>query len=183
MDQGVTIEAGDYFLDDESRHEVRLGDAVEHVPCVADALQVAVLVDREPVTVRSLDPVTGAGVTFEVGTDSLDVDPATHVVSIGVARDLLVALPAETDLIGFTAAVLGNSDLATTLERRAAVCEGPTDTAPDGFRGLTCEYINAFESQETYEEWTTDVDAVTVALKAEAIMPGTRAFVDCPVFD
>lgn len=183
VDRGVTIEASDYFLDDESRHEVHVGDTVEHVPCVADALQVAVLVDQDPVTVRSLDPVTGTAVTFEVGADSIDVDPDTHVVSIGVAEALLEVLPEETDVVGFTASVLGNSDLGSTLESGGTVCEGPTDADLDDFRSLGCKYINAFERPETYREWTTEVDGVTVALKAEAIMPGTREFVDSPVFD
>lgn len=183
VDQGVTIEASDYFLDEESRHEVHLGDTVEHVPCVADALQVAVLVDQESVTVRSFDPVTETPVTFEVRADSFDVDPATHVVSIGVSEELVEALPPETDVISFTATVLGNSDLETALESRAAVCEGPTDLDLDDFRALGCAYINAFESQETYRKWTTDVGGVTVALKADAIVPGTRAFVASPVFD
>lgn len=183
LDQGVTIEASDYFLDEDTRHEVHLEDAVEHVPCVADALQVAVLVDQEPVTVRSIDPVTETPVTFEVGADSLDVDPATHVVSIGVNEELVEALPEGTDVISFTATVLGNRDLEPALESRAAICEGPMDADLAEVRALGCAYINAFESQATYQEWARDVDGVTVAVKAGAIMPGTRAFVASPVFD
>lgn len=183
LDRGVTIEASDYFLDEESRHEVHLRGAVEYVPCVADALQVAVLVDQDPVTVRSFDPVTGTPVVFEVGADYLDVDPDTHVVSIGVSEELVEALPEGTDVISFTAGVLGTNDLGTALESRAAVCEGPTDADLDDLRSLGCAYINAFVSRGTYREWATDVDGVTVALKADAIMPGTRSFVASPVFD
>lgn len=182
-DQGVTLEASDYFLEDKSRHQVHVGEAVEHVPCVADALQVAVLVDQNPVTIRSFDPVTDTPVTFEVGADSLDVDPATHVISIGVARDLLEALPEGMDAINYAAAVLGSNDQRTSHEGRPVVGEELAEVGLEHIRSVGCEYINAFESPETYQEWATEVDAVTMALRAEAIMSGTRAFVASPVFD
>lgn len=179
----VSIDVTDYFLDEETRHEVHLGETVEYVPCVADALQVAVLLDQEIVTVRSFDPISDRPITFVVGADDLDVDPKTHLVSIGVGEELIEALPDGTDFIEFAARALGNSDLNTVLQGQAPNCGAPLDVEVGEFREVACTFINAFETEETYTEWAAAADAVTVALKGDALMPGTRSFVDSAVFD
>lgn len=183
IDHAVSIEATDYFLMEETRHTIHFKDRVEHVPCVADALQVAVMLEHDPVTIRSTDPVSGTTVTFEVGTDSFDVRPETHVISLGFSRELVEALPASENVVTFTAAVMGTGDLETALEDSRAVCDPVGDVTEYDFRSLGCRYINAFESPETYREWAEAVDAVSVALPAGAILPGTRAFVGSEIFD
>lgn len=168
VEAGVSVRIEDYFLEGETRHELRFGDRVEHVPCVADALQAAVLVDHDPATVRSVDPVTGRPVTFEVADDGLAVTPADALVSFGVARALVESTPDSVDAIDLSAGMLAGDDC----------------TGVDGdVRDLYCRYINAFERRETYREWATDVDAVTVALPAEPLVTWTRRFVAGPVFE
>lgn len=154
----ITLDVEDFFLEEATRHELRFDDRVKFVPCVADALQAAILVDQEPATVRSVDPVSDTPVTFEVASDAIEVTPRDHVISIGAAETVVD----DRDLVAFTVSAL----------------EGGEDTAPvpGSLRELGCQYINAFESVVTYREWAADVDAVTVAVPAEPLMPPIRRF-------
>lgn len=155
-----TFSAEDYFLDDETRHELHFGDRVEYVPCVGDALIAAALVDHESVTVRSFDPVTDEPVVFEITDESIAVTPDDHVVSIGMST----AIPDSETM----SSVIG-SDFVLQRDYDDPLSH--------------CQYINAFESVATYEQWAAEVDAVTVALPAGPLMAGARQFVAGPVFD
>lgn len=159
LENDVSIGLEDYFLENESRHEIRYDNRVEHVPCVADALIAAVLVDSEYVVVESIDPVSSGPVTFRVTEDDLDVSPPDHVVSIGMSEEL----PGSLDMIS------------------AVGCDELRDVDYDD-RLSHCRYINAFESVENYREWADSVDAVTVAVPAEPLMRGIRWFASGPVF-
>lgn len=160
LEKDVTIGVEDYLLDEETRHELRFDDRIEYVPCVGDALIAAALLDHEPVTVRSLDPVTGEPVVFEVTDEDVDVTPPEHVVSIGMST----AIPDSETMIS----VVG-SDVTSGRDYDDPLSH--------------CQYVNAFESVETYERWAEEVDAVTIALPAEPLMAGTRRFAAGPVFD
>lgn len=163
---GVTLGVEDLLADGNTRHELLLEDRVEYLPCVADALEAAVLVDQDPVTVRSVDPVTDQPVTFEITDDDVDVTPVGAVVSIGMAE----AVPDSVDVTDLTIAAACGDEL-------------PGGRDPEDFPSLVCAYVNAFESVETYEEWADDVEAVSVAVPAEKMLPGIREFVDGPAFD
>lgn len=154
----ITLDVQDFFLTEETRHELQFADRVEYIPCVADALQAAVLVDHEPATVRSVDPVSDTPVTFEVGSEAIEVTPRDHVISIGAAETVVD----DRDLVAFTVSALGSGE--------------DTAPGPGALRELGCQYINAFESVATYREWAADVDAVTVAVPAEPLMPAIHRF-------
>ncbi len=116
----VTITAADYFREEETRHEVHVGDRVEDVPCVADALEVAALLDHVPVRVHSTAPVSDGVVRFEVTDDDLVVDPESHVVSVGSARALVEGLPDEVEVMIVTADVLTGEDRWTRSSAQPA---------------------------------------------------------------
>lgn len=162
LSNDVVIRANDYFLGDETRHELHFDDRMEYVPCVGDAFVAAALIDTSPVVLRSYDPVTGEPVRFEITDDDTEVIPSEHVVSIGMAKELfdaesMISAAAEMDAID------------------------PQQYYDDPL--AHCQYINAFESVATYEEWTQQVSAVTVALPGEPLMEATRQAVAGEVFD
>lgn len=159
---GICLSAEDYFGHDvEPRHELHFGGRVEHVPCVADALIAAELVDHEPVVVRSFDPVSGEPVVFE-GTDgSMDVTPADAVVSLGMAEGV------------------PESETMTSL----TVSAGSGARAFEEIPTLICAYINAFEILDNYEQWAAGVEAKTVALPADKLLPVIRRFAASRAFE
>lgn len=72
---------------DASRHEARVGGDTEQFQCVLDALLLPFLVEDSPVRVRSECPATGGVVEMEATTDRVTANPASAVVSLGVATD------------------------------------------------------------------------------------------------
>lgn len=90
-DAGADPSFGDeeLCLADSTRHEARIGEAVEHFQCVLDPLLLPfVLEDATDIEVRSESPVSDAVVTIDVTRDDLSVDPGDAVVSFGVAADV-----------------------------------------------------------------------------------------------
>lgn len=156
---GVPLRAEDFFQAEKTRHEIQFGDRVEYVPCVADALEAAILVDREPVVVRSLDPISERVVIFEITSSGFEALPSTAVMSFGMAADL----SGSGDLTDHTIAALSGEKL-------------PGGQDPEEFPKLVCRYINAFETQEHFETWAEGVDSVAIALPPEDFMPALRQF-------
>lgn len=135
---GPALARGDLYLDEASRHAVHLGDRVEHVPCVQDGLIVAVLSDRDPVTVRSTSPADGTVVEVTVAAGSVEVTPPGAVMSFGLSTDL---------------PPLGDPD-----EPPIAWVGQPASP----LRALSCDYINAFPTSEALERWTDDLERVAI---------------------
>lgn len=87
-----------FFRDDPTRHEVHLEGDVEYVPCVLDALVVAVATPDDPVRVESTSPVDGTVVEFRVSGDDAIVSPEGAVVSFGIAPADTSGMPTADDV-------------------------------------------------------------------------------------
>lgn len=124
---GVRIGLADVFQAEETRHAVEFDGRVEHVPCVLDAVVVAVAVDATPVHVRSESPVGDDPVRLTVGAESVDVRPATATFSLGVAES-----------------EANDPDLS--------VLEGAESVAM-----ASCSHINAFPDASAYERWNEEL--------------------------
>jgi hypothetical protein len=59
-----TIEPEDLYTEDPTRHEVHVDGQIRYSPCILDALGAAVMEAQDPVTVRSVDPVTRTPAIF-----------------------------------------------------------------------------------------------------------------------
>lgn len=150
-----TIEPADLYTEGATRHEVLLNDRVQYAPCVLDALGAAVMEAQNPVTVRSIDPVTGKPVTFTVADDSLETTPADAVITFGIASSLPELESTDKSIFDW-------------------ILQADTPGVSDAF----CQYINAFESSETYEQWVTETDGKTVAFRPESAGALIRQYVD-----
>lgn len=128
-DQEVALELEDMYQSHQTRHVVAFDGTVEYVPCVVDALIVALAVEAHPVEIRSSPPGRGPTVDFEVADGSVSVTPETAVVSFGVAHE-----DAEGDV----------TTVKDALDEESAI---PS----------TCTFINAFPDPSAYEEWAADV--------------------------
>ncbi len=140
-----TIDAADMYTEQPTRHAVHLTDRVRYSPCVLDALTAAMLEPQDPLTVRSIDPITDRPVTFTVTGESVDVDPAGALIAFGIARTIPDLGPDE-------------SVVAWILRDDA-----------EGVEAAFCQHINAFESTETYEKWRAESDAETVPIRPAVI--------------
>lgn len=138
---GVTISVADMYQPEPTRHAVDLGDRVEHVPCVLDALIAAHLVERPVVKIRSEPPTSGDPVRIEVTDDDVDVRPSTAVFSFGLAEsDVRDPDPEAIDAME-----------SVSLD--------------------SCAYINAFPDEAAYDQWATAVsEAVVMGLDADAMV-------------
>ncbi len=141
-----TIEPEDLYTEDPTRHEVRVNDRIQYSPCVLDALGAAVMEDQDPVTVRSVDPVTRTPVTFTVEDGTIDVTPEDAVITFGIAS----AIPE-----------LESSD--ETIFSWMLQAETPSLT------NTFCQYINAFESTQTYEQWAAETDGETMPFQPASV--------------
>lgn len=128
-DQGVELTLDDMYRSERTRHAVAFGGTVEYVPCVVDALIVALSVEERPVEIRSTPPDGGETVDFAVTDGSVSVTPETAVVSFGVAYE-----DAEGDV----------ATVKDALDEASAI---PT----------TCTVINAFPDSTALEDWAVDV--------------------------
>lgn len=150
-----TIEPADLYTEDPTRHEVRVNGQVRYSPCVLDALGAAVMETQDPVTVRSVDPVTRTPITFTVDDGAVDVTPEDAVITFGIAA---------------TIPELEDSD--ETIFSWMLRAETPTLTK------TFCQYINAFESVDTYEQWAAGTDGKTLPFQPAAVETLTRRYVD-----
>lgn len=124
---GVEITLDQLYQPEATRHAVHVGDTVEYVPCVLDALIAAELAESKPVEVQSEPPVGDETVRFHVTGDGVDVEPGGAVVSFGLATE--------------EATASGADELSSTETM------SPT----------SCSYINAFPDSDAYERWADGV--------------------------
>jgi hypothetical protein len=141
-----TIGPEDLYAAAPTRHEVRVNGRIRYSPCVLDALGAAAMEAENPVTVRSVDPVTRRPVAFTVDDGTVDVTPEDAVITFGVA-------PALPDLEA------GDESVFTWM------LEADTDSVSEAF----CQYTNAFESADTYERWAAETDGKTVPVQPRSV--------------
>lgn len=149
------ITTADLYTADPTRHEVRVDGRIQYSPCVLDALSAAVMEAQDPVTVRSVDPVTGTPVTFTVEGDTLDVTPEDAVITFGIASSISGLESSDESIFEWT-------------------MEAETESVTDAF----CRHINAFEDAETYEQWAATAEGETVPIRPESAGALIRRYVD-----
>ena len=148
--EGITVGLADLYSDTPTRHEVHVNDRVQYTHCALDALEAAIIVDQSPVTVRSIDPVTGTPVTITVSDDSVEVSSEGALICFGSTID-----PEDLEAAGSLAAWSVQDDKS---EVKASVCQ----------------YTNAFESETTYEEWASQTESVTAPMPPKKVVPYLR---------
>lgn len=157
-DAGITISVEDMYQSKPTRHAVHVGDTVEHVPCVMDALIVALLLDNEEVEIHSKSPEGGETVHFRVIEDEVTVTPTNTVISFGLG------LEESTD-----------PDLDSLRD---------TLNDPDTPIPTTCSVINAFPDSDTYQRWADGVsDAAVMELSVETAFALAQEAVQSHVAD
>ena len=149
-EEGITVGLADLYSDTPTRHEVHVNGRVRYTHCALDALEAAIIEDQSPVTVRSIDPVTGTPVTITVSDDSVEASPEGALICFGSTID-----PEDIEAAGSLAAWSVQDDKS---EVKASVCQ----------------YTNAFESEATYEEWASQTESVTAPLPPKRIVPLLR---------
>lgn len=149
-----TIEPEDLYTENPTRHEVHVNDHIHYSPCVLDALGAAVMEAQNPVTVRSVDPVTRTPVTFTVEDETVTVTPEDAVITFGIASTL--------------------PELESTDE---SVFDWIFQEGTPGVTDAFCQYINAFESTDTYQQWAAETDGKTVLIQPESVGTLIRRYV------
>lgn len=150
-----TIEPADLYTEAPSRHEVRVNDRIQYSPCILDALAAAVMEAQDPVTVRSVDPVTKTPVTFTVDDRTVDVTPEDAVITFGIASAIPELEASDTSIFSW-------------------ILQEDTPSVADAF----CHYINAFESTATYEQWASEIDGRTVTVRPGSVGTLIERYVD-----
>ena len=150
-----TIEPEDLYTEEPTRHEVRVNGRIRYSPCVLDALGAAVMETQNPVTVRSVDPVTRTPVTFTVDDGTVEVTPEDAVITFGIAESIPDLEASDESIFSW-------------------ILQEDTPTVTDAF----CQYINAFESADAYEQWAAETDGKTVPFQPAAVGTLVRRFVD-----
>lgn len=150
-----TIEPEDLYTDTPTRHEVRVNDRIQYAPCILDALGAAVMEPQIPVTVRSVDPVTHTPITFIVEGDTVDVTPEDAVITFGIASTIPDLEASDTSIFTW-------------------ILQEDTPTVSDAF----CQYINAFESTATYDQWATATNGKTIVIEPASVGPLITRYVD-----
>lgn len=135
---GVTVSVEQMYQPEPTRHAVHIGDSVEYVPCVLDALLAAYLAEADSVDIESESPEDEATVSLRVSDGTLEVRPSTAVFSMGLASDDTGESPPQA---------LGETETAVSM--------------------ASCSYINAFVDQAEYDRWERHLsDAVVMPLTA-----------------
>lgn len=150
-----TIEPEDLYTEDPTRHKVRVNGQVRYSPCVLDALGAAVMEAQNPVTVHSVDPITRTPVAFTVDDGTVDVIPEDAIITFGIAA---------------TVPELEDSDETIFSWMLQAEMRNLTNAF--------CQYINAFESEETYEQWAAETDGETVPFQPASVGRLIQRYVD-----
>ena len=136
----LTVGFEDLYSETPTRHEVQVNGRIRYTHCALDALQAAVMEDQSPVTVRSVDPVSATPVTFTISNGSVDVTP-------------------EEALICF-----GSSLEADDVEAVGSLAEWSVQDNKSEIRENVCQYTNAFESEETFEQWDAETESMAAPL-------------------
>lgn len=141
---GVTITLEDMYQSERTRHGVHARDTIEYVPCVMDAMIVALLLDTDPVKIHSEPPEGDETVRFQVTDEEIAVTPEDAVVSFGLGLEE----SADPDL----------DSLDESLN-------DPNTPIP-----TTCSVINAFPNPAAYERWSANVtDAAVMELTVQEL--------------
>lgn len=144
---GVQLSVDQLFQPEPTRHAVDLGDRVEHVPCVLDALIAGLLLDPTGAEIRSQSPIGEDTITLSLTDEGVEVAPASAVFSFGVEA-------AESERAEVSVARLGESDSAVLA---------------------SCSYINAFPDVPAYEQWAAELsNAHAVAVGIDALLAFAR---------
>lgn len=139
LDDGARV--NDMYRSEPTRHAVHVGETVEHVSCVLDAMIVAVARSTHPIEIQSEPPNGGEPVQFRVTDQEIQVTPASAVASFGIAHDDI------TDPTVFSEPI----DEAVPLQ--------------------SCSVINTFPNSVAYEQWAADVShAVVMELAIEELI-------------
>lgn len=150
-----TIEPTDMYTEEPTRHEVHVDGHIHYSPCVVDALTAAELEAKTPVTVRSVDPVTRTPITFSVGDEAMDVAPADAMITFGIASSIPALESSDESIFSW-------------------MIQADTPSLSTAF----CQYINAFESADTYEQWRADTTGKTVLVQPQATRALIQQYVD-----
>lgn len=143
----VDVSLDDMYQSEPTRHTVYIDETVEYVPCVMDAMIVALTLDTDPIEVHSEPPDGGEPVKFHVSDEAVAVTPETAVVSFGIAYG-----EAGTDL----------ANVKAVMNEASAI---PT----------TCSIINAFPDSAAYARWAAAIsEAPVMELSLEEFVAITR---------
>lgn len=149
---GVDVSLDDMYQSEPTRHAVYIGETVEHVPCVLDALIVALTLDTDPIEIHSEPPGGGGRVKFRITGEEVTVTPESAVASFGLGYEEAN----EADL----------ANVEKTLNEESA---NPT----------ICSVINAFPDSEAYARWAVDVsEAGVMELSIGAMVTIARHIVE-----
>jgi hypothetical protein len=143
----LTVGFADLYSKAPTRHEVLVNGRVRYANCVMDALMAALMEEQATVTVRSIDPVAATPVTITVSDDAVEVSPEGALICVGMDLD-----PADVEAVGSLAEWSGQDD-------------------KDEIRDSVCQYTNAFESEETYEQWASATDCISAPIPPRNIVP------------
>lgn len=136
----LTVVPSDFYSDQPTRHEVRFNDRKRYAHCALDALAAAVMEEPETATVRSIDPVSTAPITVAMEDDAITVSPDSALICFGF-------------------------DLAPgDLEEAGSVAEWALQAEQGKVQSGICQYTNAFENHDTYEQWAAETDSVSLPL-------------------
>lgn len=133
---GLTVTIEDMYQPEPTRHRVHTPDGAEYVPCVLDALIVALLLDSDPVEIDSEPPVGEEVVHISVSRHEVTVTPESTVTSFGLGLE------------------------ESTDPDPDALDEALND--PDAPIPTTCSVINTFPSSSDYDRWARDVSEAAV---------------------
>jgi len=150
-----TIEPADLYTENPTRHEVRVNGQIWYSPCILDALGAAVMETQDPVPVRSVDPVTRTPIMFTVRNGAVDVTPEDAVITFGVAASIPELEDSDETIFSW-------------------MLQAKTPSLTNTF----CQYINAFESEDTYEQWAAETDGKTIPFQPASVRTLIRRYVD-----
>lgn len=143
----VTLE--DMYQPEPTRHRVHTPGGAEHVPCVLDALIVALLLETDPVDIDSEPPAGEEPVHIRVTGDEVTVTPERAVASFGLGLE-------ESADPGLD-----------------ALDEALND--PDAPIPTTCSAINAFPTSAAFDRWERGVsEAAVMELSVEELFALAR---------
>lgn len=149
LDEGnVDVSLEDMYQDEPTRHAVHVDGNVEHVPCVLDAMIVALSLEERPIEIHSEPPTGGEPVQFRVTDGEVTVTPDTAIASFGI----------------------GTREAAETNPANVKAMLNEQSTIP-----TTCSVTNAFPDPEAYTRWAADVsEAAVMHLEIEELVAFAR---------
>lgn len=142
----LTVGFADLYSKAPTRHEVHVDGRVRYANCAMDALLAALMEEQATVNVRSIDPVTATPVRIMVSNDSVEISPDGALICFGMDLD-----PADVEAVG-------------------SLAEWSVQDDKDEIRDAVCQYTNAFENEDSYEQWVSVTDCISAPLPPAAIV-------------